>query len=418
MSQNSWEWADLAVVEYQREQPTTYATYLSGVSPYAFAKVIEGSGRAAKSRDHIPNMVMKQSLFAHEQDIIGRRRNKAELKFYNQGTSVALDKTATPRPTYLTDFYEITLGGQYYSSGSGIVSATSSGSFTVDTGTATRFKVGGGLSVTNPSSSWTEVRTIKSKSGDTITLDECLTWVPSSGTLVYNAHSIYPTNDPSASLQLHVRGRTLVDSWVLCGQQLASLGLDFPFGQPSVSTFNEEGTFWQTGSAGVSGEIYDVQITDGAAPTFDSNFISIYPTGSTAVPGSPTTLAVESIKITPGFKFEDIMGAGRDNVVRKRTTRVVAATVEIVLPESSLQYFTGRDAKTNYGIRLQVGNTPGNCFTVAMRNCQLIEVDDQKGTMGVYGNTLKFQCLTSQDVNNWDAGFLYLGLSPFTIIQS
>ncbi len=125
---------------------------------------------------------------------------------------------------------------------------------------------------------------------------------------------------------------------------------------------------------------------------------------------------MKDVKLTPGVKYQDVAGAGGDNIIAKRRSRNVPAMKYDMTPYFDLEYWRARDNLSLYGVHIQIGNQPGNTIVISSDACQ-IQMVDRVSNDNLVGQTVT---LAAQDNRAFQAsGSLPFALdiwkSPFTI---
>ena len=76
---------------------------------------------------------------------------------------------------------------------------------------------------------------------------------------------------------------------------------------------------------------------------------------------------------------------------------VPIATAQIGLAYQDQTYFTGRSARTDYGIALQIGQTAGSCVLVTLGTNQITDVQRAEIEPQLAGQTVSFKARNDGD---------------------
>lgn len=358
----------------------------------------------------LENDAMMQRLDRKLPKVLARRRSKASLTTYLNGTGTAADVGVTAVTSSLSNIFEAVMGGQHHSKGTGVVSCPAAGNFVLDS--AATIYPGSAIGWVNPTTNRMEcVRVVASSSINTITSSVGFSAFPASGSVLYGSTTCYLTQDPDTSLQFYVEGGNFTDKYNLLGLQ-GGFKLKTELGQLPEATFDFEGANWVTGSA--TNEIANANFDDATPPPFvDGIFYAAIATAH--ITGSRSNLPVldiASIELTPTIAYVDVTTEmGVNNILRKRRNRTApvmtgkfttyvtdADLIEALMEIRDNIYYGGANKilrQQQMDIGLQIGTQPGSTVFIAMPQCQITNIQ-RIGVGDLAGYEVSFDVLEDE----------------------
>lgn len=237
-----------------------------------------------------------------------------------------------------------------------------------------QFFAGSACGHNSGASSAFEIRGIEQRSSDTITTSMAFSNAPGDGTTLYNATTIFPTEDPNTSLQFLVEGSNSSDgnAWLLQGGQCTSVGINTPVGELATWSFTFEGSSWTPRASMAS------------APTFGSgtysNHNELITEGELTVQTHGTTtrqvIDAQSVTFAPTISFVNQTSvSAAETVARKRAVKPEDFCIAtMTLPFEDATWFTARDNGSEYRFQLQLGSVAGSSIAIVLPRAQVHDV--------------------------------------------
>lgn len=387
----------LKSIGYYIEPENAYGVSVSGSVAYSSLRFSEANIETQLAM--LDNMQGQQYIHGTLKKIPGQRRSKITIKSQMYGAPTALLSSATPGRHDHMDLLGTMMGFSHVSSGSAVASAaTSSGSFAVTVGHGVRFP--NGTVVGLLMSGALHCVPVLSKSTDTIIGAFGLPYLPATSVPVYNSHVVAPGQDPTGSLQFNLKGQNTNDNWVAVGAQ-GNFGLEAAQGQTPMISFDLMGSSWITGSNSEVLSRVNYGNPANIPPVFKDSKLFVYAITSGSAAPAPTNFKFKGMTFTPALTFADVGTAGgSENIADKVLTRNPAGqmTLQIQTYFENRTYWDARDATTEYGVFVQIGNQPRNTICLHFPRCQITNVVG--GDMdGLSGQTIDFLVLDDTQTN-------------------
>jgi hypothetical protein len=402
----------LREIRYLVESEANFGINQSGSQSYKIVRVTTGAPFFQLNKEMVKNDLQQQRIDGFEPYINGLKAAVVTLPMYLYGAPTILSGTGTPADFELANLLGVVMGGHVAASGSTQSGAGSSSGSATSTH-ATSFRVGGVMGLLNSSGALEVVR-IRDESVGVKTFANTLTFIPSTGSALYNAHNCYLAEDCSGSLQFYGKGRVSTDAFVVAGCN-GTFSLETPLGQPAKINFNLNGATWFTASAGT---LNNVTYVSGAnfSVFSDSKVLIWQKSNSAAV--MPTSLKVSSLTITPNIQYADVRSPdGVETISRKVRvpTGQPAVTVQFTIPFADRTYFESRDNQTEYGMMIQIGNRPGKTVAISIPRCVVQNLVSPADNNMVAGQTVTLSGLIDTGIATPTTGFEDLARSPLVI---
>lgn len=393
----TYESSQLKRVRYYIEPESSYAidNQANLATQFSDIKVTEFS--YAINVEQLENATMMQRLDRFREKINSRRRSEATLTTYLNGTGVTASYNVTATSNPVGALLKATMGGEYLSKGSGLISA---GTANYICNLSNSVRVGGAVGVVNPTTNRLVcTRVIATGSTTTaITTSVGFGFSPTSGSVVYGSSNYYLGNNPSTSVQLYVDDSNEEDDhWNLLGLQ-GGFSLDMPIGELPTITFDFKGASWASGSNVAI--LQNATYSDATPPPFVDGMV-YFNSINTNLSGSRSAMSpidVQSFELTPNISYIEILSErGVNNILRMRRQRSIPiASGKFVTYYDDTTYWRIKEnvgATTTNAIRgtrfadigIQIGTLPGQTVFISMPQCQITNVQkvDAGGLNGV-----------------------------------
>ena len=389
----SYELNKLARVRYYIEPEGSYATNGSGSVTYRDMIVLE-DGTFELNKIMLDNNTVAQRVDDKLIQVVSgtQKRCNATFSSYLMGTGTSAGKGTLSITSSLGDFLKAIMGGEHRTTGSGVQTANTAGEFVVNGQANDLLYPGTIIGIQNTTTNFVETSQVAAYNTTTnaLTCSHNFGFTPASGSTVYGASTYYLTQNPATSMQLYVQGAETDDTWVLCGLQ-GGFGLKTELGQlPTIDFKLENGATWFTGS---TDDLSVASYVNSVPPVFTDGFVSFFPLDGTYPEAQSTLTALTSIEITPAIAYTDVMSPGGvGNILRKRRNRAVpVVTGKFTIAFEDKSYYTARDNATLYGLKVQIGNFPGNTVVISMPRVQITNVQ-RVGAGDIAGQEISFAC--------------------------
>jgi hypothetical protein len=281
-------------------------------------------------------------------------------------------------------------------------------------GTALGFNTGAGGAL--------EIREVKSKSGNTVTLKLALTGAPADGASVLSGatYSMGGTDgSQTTSLQTIVEGLSTAHRWLLAGGQLKSLALALGVGTQPRATFGVSYADFllangsNTAANLTSGALGAASYSNTTPLVQQASELRAQTVGTSTLSG--TLLHAPTIEFKPNIKYSPHKTpAGRNTIkqwIRDHAPPVLEGA--FVVPHEDATWFDARDAATPKMLAYQIGSsfTKGGILIVAP-NVQITDVQTE-GVGGIHSQRVSWRARLDTDTTEGSPSDL--GRSAFRI---
>jgi hypothetical protein len=365
----------IAVTE---ESAANFASDLTGSATYLDVPFQEGTATLTLTKAILEPLTVQQYIDGLPKTVIGPQ--EAQLDFTmvlaSLGTAFPASTVSlgTADSALLTVLKAVFGGIRSGNDGSTVDTASSASQLNVQAGDGANWTHGAALARARDSDGFVELREIQTVATDAITLKHDLSDTPSASDVIYNATTIYPTENPTTTLQFIVEGAEQDDRWLVYGAQLAGPpSLTMTIGELPTITFSFNCRAWKS----LSGQAI-------TAATYD-NFAPVYSHGEflAQVAGTATRqiLAVSEVSFTlRSPTYQPIMSpSGKNDAptsVGFRRMRQVQGFGDCMfsLAYEATTWFTERDDRDDYHLMWQVGTAAGGIVAIVFPTAQIIDV--------------------------------------------
>lgn len=332
-----------------------------------------------------PTVVQRQ--WQQRNQVRGPAKWSGNLQCHLVGSNEAITSAVTATKSPQSRLMEALLGGYTVDLGSTVEaspSPTTTG-FTVAAGHGSRFDLGQLLFVTV--SGVVHARMVTAVSTDALTIWPALPAAPAAAAVVYNAQNVYPTDRPTASIQI-------LDEKAVNRNNI-HLGLAAQ-GDLSLTLDRGNLAMWATSLTGArykhDDDITTPQGGSAIAAASHSGTSPFYVVGSALHfgPTSVSTLAlIPNASLTVNLArtwievgdYSGVHGVGQWHIARSEIT------AELTLPITAETYWDAHQAQTDYGMLLQLQSTAGESWAIAMPTMQITAVTPAESN-GLVGSKL------------------------------
>lgn len=330
--------------------------------------------------------------------------------------------TVTPASHWLAEMLECALGGSVQ-----VVGTTAAGtpSTTVmSAAVVTTIHPGAAVGIVTPGGLF-EVREVKSKSGNAITLKLATTSAAATSSTIYGSTTVYyhtrQTSAENVYMQFVAEGFNTEDRWAMRGGACDSLRFTLgPNTIPKVG-FNWKLAQWhQADGAGVT---YDSTGSEITASTY-TNTVTLVQADSehrSATVGtstlSGTLLESSSIEITPQLTWVPVRTNSGTNTVKAwmKTHAAPVISGSFTIPYEDQTWFTAHSSRTAKAHWLQIGSTTTDGgVLISVPNTRIVGQPKRVDVDGVAGLKVDFVSLLDTDTTA-ESGYEALAESPFRI---
>lgn len=362
---------------------STFATdRTSDVASNFFQVRADSVGAPRWSQEQLPSEPLRSFRVQRYVTEHGFTRGQVTIEGDLVSTGVELNKDATATKDSTSKLLEQMIGGYQAggSAGSGagslVASGASSTGVTVTAAQGARFdKLGIPVAVETASASGLfEVTEIKTVSTDALTFTRALTFTPAVGAKVINAQVLYPTDQPTGTLQWlveHTRDRDNIFLYLGCQ---GTVSLTWALGQKVRWSTQQQVTKIlhddeiTTPQGGGSMSVYTL---DGGSPVIArAGAISFNPSTAT------TRVApnVAELTIDLGIAWIDVPSFNGTEGRAGFEQAPGAPSFKIKVPHADETYKDALVAQTPYRLIAQAGNVGGRMLAFCAPYCQIVEI--------------------------------------------
>lgn len=333
---------------------------------------IEMTASLALNHAQLEPMCVQQYLSAKEKSVLGVKGATLSFQMILAPTGIAAN-ASTSSPDHddsaqLRIFKAVMGGLRGNIEGSAVATATSSSAFVVTGTEGSQFTAGGSVGLLRGTNSQLDVREIKTVSTDTVTLKQALANATVIADVVYQGTTAYLTDNPNTSLQFVVEGAEPDDRWALYGGQCTGMQFEFPINDFPKVTFTIEFANWLSlSSQAITNASY---LNDVPTYVFGEYLAQVTGTSTRQI------IDVQQMSFAPQIVFAKITSpSGTNGITQWQITRAVpVCTVQFTQMYQDLTWFTARDARSDYHLQMQIGNTAGGTVTVVVPTAQISDV--------------------------------------------
>lgn len=360
----------------------------------------EGTATVELTTDSLDPMQSVQHLDQYRKEVLGKRSAKLTFTLNLAPTGTAAGTSTPAVQGALGLLLKASMGGEQLGTGSTVVSAASGSSITVTS--AAGFAAGTACGWVNGSGQL-EVREIESISTNTLTLKYAFSSTPTATNVIYSGATYYLTQDPQESLQFLMAGYESDDRFLLLGGQLTSLALAVdPTGAalPSVQLTYEFANYLESDetASSITGAIGNAAYTN-YNPIVGHAGHLLFPTVGTATYSANDLVHASAIGFTPKVVFQRVTSPSGENTVlrwrRSRQAPVIEGT--FTEPFQNLDRLTGRDARTDKAVWLQLGRSAGSTVMLSAPTVQIVNPQRAADGGGLAATTVAWKGRLDED---------------------
>jgi len=408
------------IAVYEETGTATFCTDHSGtLGDYIDVPAQEDNMTLTLTRNQLEPKTLQQYIDGYPTTVLGTKQATLSFTMVLAPSGTAATASVATLGTADSALYrllKICMGGiQSGQQGTLDTGSSTVTAFNVTAGEATQFEEGGACGISTASTGYYEMREIRDTSSSIITVKKAVASAPLVNNVIHNATSLYLTEDPLTAAQFIVEGVEDDDRWLLLGGQ-GSFTIATPLGELPTITFTFTCANWLHGDD-TAGPINMAAIQAAAYTNFTPTIVTGEFLAQVTAVGTTTRniVQVSSIEFTPKVAYAPVASPSGTNTIarwRRQRTAPVCEVKFTTIYESDATWFDTRDARTDYHLALQIGNTAGSSVLITTPTAEITDVQR------VDDGGLVAQQVTARarlDTDTSTAGIAALGRSAFRI---